>query len=327
MMPMPFGLPLRIFAAPLLAVGLLSACREAPVELAGAGSEPAAAVRQLAGHLQRNDLAAYARDALPPDMHAPLDAAWRSGHSRWPLTEVPLDDQLVPMLAALSKPGSERTLQRSFERQFARQERDLREAARTLGAFGVQYVKNEGDYTPEEREHYAQVIAALSAWAQQAPLSDPGRARASLARMAAIARRSGLDSDQALRDAGMAASLVRLGPVFAEAKATFGRYGLPLDSTFADLRTGLVEQAGNTATVRVHYPLGEQDIDTVVTLERRGGRWYLRDTLRHAEQALAAAAAAEAASAPTIPPLDPASLPADDAQAKHPPVAPPAPAD
>lgn len=290
MKPKPSASVLRVLAALGLSLALLAACKKRePVELAGAASEPAAAVRQLAAHLQRNDLVGFARDAVPPEVHARLDAAWRTGHSRWPLTELPLDDKLVPMLAALSAKDAEKTLQRSFDRQFARQDRDLKEAARTLGLFGVQYVKNEGDYTQEERDHYAQVIAALGDWAQQAPLGDPALAKATLARLAPAARGSGLASEQALNEAGMTGSLQRLTPFFIEAKATFTRYGLPLDATFADLRTGLVEQKGDTATVRIHYPLGEREIDTVVSLTRRDGQWYLTDYLRHADEVLAAA--------------------------------------
>ncbi|MBL8257593.1 MAG: hypothetical protein JNJ62_13400 [Pseudoxanthomonas mexicana] len=304
MKPKPSASVLRVLAALGLSLALLAACKKRePVELAGAASEPAAAVRQLATHLQRNDLVGFARDAVPPDVHARLDIAWRAGQSRWPLTELPLEDKLVPMLAVLSAKDAEKTLQRSFERQFARQDRDLKEAARTLGLFGVQYVKNEGDYTQEERDHYAQVIAALGDWAQQAPLGDPALAKATLARLAPAARRSGLTTEQALSDAGMTDSLQRLTPFFIEAKATFTRYGLPLDATFADLRTGLVEQKGDIATVRIHYPLGEREIDTVVSLTRRDGQWYLTDYLRHAEDVLAGAAPA------LTPPASPVTAP------------------
>jgi hypothetical protein len=295
-MSTPSASLLRALAAFGLSLVLLAACKREPEELAGAASEPAAAVRQLATHLQRNDLVAFARDAVPADVHARLDAAWRQGHSRWPQTDLPLDDKLVPMLAALAAKDSEKTLQRSFDRQFGRQDRDLKEAARTLGLFGVQYVKNEGDYTQEERDHYAQVIAALGEWAQQAPLGDPALARTTLARLAPAARTSGLTSEDALSQAGMQASLQRLTPFFIETKASFARYGLPLDATFADLRTGLVEQKGDTATVRIHYPLAEREIDTVVSLTRRGGQWYLTDYLRHAEDVL------EAVPAPPVAP-------------------------
>lgn len=277
-------------ALPLCALLAMGACKREPAELAGAASEPAATVRQLAQHVQRNDLAGFARMAVPPAEYAQLETAWRENRSRWPLTELPLEGQLAPMLAALAAKDSERRLQREFDRQFAGQERDLKAAARSLGLFGEQYVKNEGNYTPEERDHYAQIIRALSEWAAQAPLSDRKRASAALVRLAAAARKTGLASEQELAAAGMDGSLRRLGPFFAEAKAVLGEYGLPLDASLSDLRTGLVQQKGDQATVRIHYPLGNQEIDTIASLERRGDRWYLSDYLRHVEQALAAPA-------------------------------------
>ena len=85
----------------------------------------------------------------------------------------------------------------------------------------------------------------------------------------------------------MQGSLRRLGPFLAQAKATLADYGLPLDQSFAGLRTELLEQKGDQARVRLHYPLGKQEIDTVVSLQRRDGHWYLTDHLRHALEALA----------------------------------------
>ena len=268
-------MPFRRHASPLvlllcLLCALLAACKPQPQELAGATSEPAAAVRDLIGYLQRDDLAGFARAAVPAEDYAALETAWREDRSRWPLTELPLEDRLVPMLAALSAPNAEANLQRSFERQFARQDADLRDAARSLGLFGVQYVKNEGQYTPEQRLHYTQVINALSEWGQDAPLGDPALARNSIRSLAAAARSAGIDSEQALREAGMEGSLRKLSPFFAAAKAGFARYGLPLEASLTGLRTGLVQQQGDHATVRIHYPLGDREIDSQVKLERQG---------------------------------------------------------
>lgn len=301
----PYGKRLNRWILPVCGLLLLAACKRETVELQGSTSEPAAAVRGLAQHLQRNDLAGFARSAVPPDYHAQLETAWRQGHSRWPLTELPLDDKLVPLLAALAAPGSEKELIASFDRQFARQDRDLKDAARALGQFGVQYVRHEGDYTAEERDHYVQLIGALGEWATRAPLGDPRLAHAAIPQLTAAARQAGLDTEEALQQAGMAASLQRLTPLLVEVKAVLASYGLPLDRTFADLRTGLVQQQGDRASVRIHYPLGDREIDTVVSLERRNGRWYLSDYLRHAEQAIAAMQPDPGA----VPPIDPDSLP------------------
>lgn len=289
---------------PLLLATLLVACRREPEELAGARSEPAAAVRELVDHLRRDDVVGFARAAVPPADYAALETAWREDRSRWPLTELPLSRQLVPMLAALSAPGSEQALMRDFNRQFARQDRDVRQAARSLGLFGVQYLKKEGNYTPTQRLHYTQVVQTFSEWAQDAPLADPALARNTINRMAAAARQAGLASEADLREAGMDGSLRRLAPVFIEIKASFARYGLPLDTTLADLRTGLVEQKGDRATVRIHYPLGNREIDSQVSLERRDGRWYLSDYLRAAEAARSPPPGDPAPEA-TVPPPEP----------------------
>ncbi len=271
-----------------MVVLVLGACRPAtPEELPGASSEPAGAVRQLAGHLQRNDLEAFARDALPAEEHARLAEAWAQDRSRWPLTELPLDEQLGPLLAALAAPGAERELARTFDRQVAGQDKGLRDAARSLALFGQQYLGAQGGYSKEERGHYVQVVAALGQWSAGAPLGDRTRGLAAIARLTEAARATGLDGDEALAAAGMEESLRRLGPFAAAVKAVLADYGLDLDHSLADLRTGLVEEDGDHASVRIHYPLAGREIDTIVSLTRRDGRWYLTDHLEHAAALLA----------------------------------------
>ena len=278
-------MPLRVFFTLLLTALLACACKpRAPVELEGAASEPATAVRQLVQRVRDNDLAGFTRDALPPAELAKMEAAWRDGRSRWPLTELPLDNQLLPTLQALAAPGAERKLQQGFDRQFANQDRDLRDAARSLKLFGAKYVLQQDEYDEDERHHYPQVIAALGDWAEDAPLGDPKRARAAIPLLCAAARKTGLDSETTLQEAGMLGSLQRLGPFFAQLKGTIASYGLDIDHSLADLRTGLVEQDGDRASVRVHYPLADAEIDTVVHLQRRDGRWYLAGYLAEADR-------------------------------------------
>jgi hypothetical protein len=287
---MPSRLPVYrwiLLALPLCGLLALAACKQQPAEPQVSAGGPEAAVLRLVERLRQNDLEGFARGAVPAADYARLEIAWTEGRSRWPLTELPLDDQLEAMLTALAGADSERRLQQGFKRNFANQDKDLKDAARSLGLFGVQYVRREGVYTDEERAHYAQMIAALSEWAQRAPLSDPQRGMAAIPPLVAAARKTGLTDERSFREAGMTGSLRRLSPFFAQAKALLAVYGLPLDRSLAELRTVLVDQKGDQAHVRVHYPLGGSEIDTVVSLQRRDGRWYLTDYLRHAEQALA----------------------------------------
>src|SRR5690606_23650412 len=243
--------------AGLLLLAMLGGCgKPAAPELPGAASEPAGAVRQLVTHLGNNDLAAFARDALPPDMHAGLAQAWRDDRSRWPLSELPLDSQLQPALAALARPGAEQALGQAYDRQFAGQGVALRDAARSLALFGAQYLEQQGHYSAEERGHYTQVVAALGAWAVRAPLGDRKRAHAAIGQLTAAARATGLDAEDSLREAGMEESLRRLGPFLAATKAVIAGYGLDLDASLAELRTGLVQEDGDQASVRIQYALG-----------------------------------------------------------------------
>ena len=78
--------------------------------------------------------------------------------------------------------------------------------------------------------------------------------------------------------------------------------GLDLDADLGTLDASLQQQTGDRAKVRMRYRFAGQDIDTVVSLRRIDGRWYLADYLRHAEAAIAR-------------PLPPAPTPAPDAAA------------
>lgn len=282
---------------PLAALLLLAACRRAPEELPGAATEPAAAVRQLAQHLRNNDLAGYARAAVPPAYYTGLEAAWAQGHSRWPLSELPLDEKLPALLAALSEKNAEQKLRRAFKAQLEGQAASVRQAAHSLELFGVQYLTHQGDYSPAQRTHYVQLVGALSGWAQAAPLSDPKLAQNTITTLAAAARATGLDSAQAFQQAGMTPSLQRLGPFAAALKQVLASYGLRLDESIDQLRTGLVTQDGDRATVRVQYPLAGKELDLQVALLRRDGHWYPAQTLAEVEALLAAARAAEQAKA------------------------------
>lgn len=265
----------------------LAGCKRTPAPAPLVASEPEATVQQLARHLHDGDLEGWARAAVPASEYALLETAWAENRSRWPLTELPLDDQLQPLLATLAAADAERNLGQAFQRNFANQHRDIKQGAQSLGLFGVQYVGNEGVYSDEERVHYAQLITALAQWAQAAPLGDPKRGKAAITDLAVAARKTGLVTEQDFHAAGMTGTLRQLQPFLAQLKTTLNHYGLPLEQSFAGLHTELVEQQGDQAKVRIRYPLGTKQIETTLSLQRLQGHWYLEGNLRHAREALA----------------------------------------
>ncbi|GAB3346079.1 hypothetical protein [Lysobacter tyrosinilyticus] len=244
---------------------------------------PALAVQQLVDDLQRDDLAAYARHAVPPELHSRLETAWTQGRTLWPLTELPLDQKFQGFMTALAEPGSEQKLLAAYRRQFAGADTEIRTAATTLGLFTTQYVSKEAAYSDTERDHYRQLIAALARWGQRAPLGDPARARRLIPQITLAARATGLGGPDGLRRAGMERSLERLGPFFVRVERGLSQYGLDFDAALSGMKITLTEQVGDQARVRVQYTLAGHPIDAFVQMERREGRWYLSDLLRRAE--------------------------------------------
>ena len=294
---------LGLFVIGLLVMGLLAigGCRRdaAPVPAAQtAPAGPAGAVLRLVHDLRHDDLAGYARHAVPPALHARLDVAWREGRSRWPLTELPLHERLPGMLATLAAPGAEKALRATHARQFAGADAELRSAAATISLFAVQYLQREGDYSDEERDHYIQLVGALGQWGQRAPLADSRRARAAIGQLVSGARLTGLAGQTGVSryaQVGMDRSLRRLGPFFARFKRVLRGYGLDLNAALDSVRADLAEPTGDTARVRLRYTVAGRGVDAYVRMQRIDGQWYLTDAVRHAQtQANAPAAPAVA---------------------------------
>lgn len=277
--------PRTIAAVLVCALLALAACqRTSAPEVDDRPDGPAATVRHFAGQLRQYDLAGFARDAVPPQDYQTFVDGWAAGLSRWPLTELPLPERIVPMLAALSANDAERQLGLDYDRQLAGQAADLRNAAQTLGLFIGQYVRTQGDFTPAQRAHFGQVVPAVAAWAQEAPLADAPRAHTALRTLVPAARATGIDSDADLTQAGLAGSLGKLDPFFTALGGVLADYGLSLDDSLAKLETGAVTTEGDVAKVAVTYPLAGKPIQLTVTLRQQDGHWYVADYMDQAAE-------------------------------------------
>ncbi len=262
-----------------LALLSLVACRRDAPDPAVPPAEPVAAVQAMARAIADNDLVAYARLSVPADQFTRLEQAWVQGHSRWPLTELPLHDQLLPLLQALSAEGASQQLQRSFDRQLAGQAAAVRQAAQSMGAFGVQYLRHQAIYTPSQQAHYIQVVETLAAWAGGAPLSDRARARASIAALVGAGQAAGIVDDAQLAQAGMVPSLGQLRPFIGTLKTVLASYGLDLDASLRGVTGEVLSMQGDNALVGLQYPLAGKTITLQIPLTRRDGHWYLTRTL------------------------------------------------
>jgi hypothetical protein len=253
-------------------------------------TRPVDAINVLAARLLARDGAGFATLAVPPDLHVKLESGWREGRTRWPLDELPLDSHLPGMLASLQEKDAQKKLKTMFRSQFAGADQDIDSAIRTLAQFSGQYVEKEPSYTKDERDHIGQAIAALSSWALAAPLSDTARADRFFTALTAAAQRSGIDGkagNAAFAKLGMRSSLDRMSPFIATLLAQMRtQYGLDMDASLRSLNVQLLEQTGDTARLRMRYPLAGRDIDAIIPAVRIDGHWYLADFVTRAEASL-----------------------------------------
>lgn len=278
------------FVLALLAALLLAGCRaeeDAPPPARPAPT-PEAAVHRLLDDLRRDDLGAYAVHALPPDLYARTDAAWRTGRSRWPLSELPLARHLPAAIDRLAAPGAETLLRRGYRQQFAGAHRDVRTAARTLGLFARRVLEDSPDLPADERRHRLQQVAALAAWADTAPLADAGRVEPLLPGLVRAARATHLSGgDAAWSQAGLHRSLTRLRPALREGKRALAALGLDLDASLRGARVERITGTADRARLRLRYTLAGRAVVADLDLVRRPEGWFLADSLRHAQAALA----------------------------------------
>ncbi len=300
--------PIAIAAAAVLIASavLLGGCGrdQPPGSVPTTASAPAQAVRQLVEDLHANDLVAYTRHALPPPLHDQVVAAWSEGHTIWPLTELPLDDRLPGFITVLAAADAEKSLLASYQRQFAGTDRELHTAVATLSLFAAQYVQSSTDYSELERDHYVQLIAALGAWGEQAPLGDTAHAKVAVPQLVAAARLTGLAGPGALQRTGMIRSLTRLGPFFGRFKLVLADYGLDIDAALVGVQTRLIDQTGDEARVALEYVIGGHRIDAQILMERHEGRWYQTDLLRHVRTQVEGHGPDTPADTPTTPGAD-----------------------
>lgn len=291
----------QAFAVALLALAL-SACQPATDNTPtrsqhGATAEPVAASRPvdavyfLRDRLLARDGAGFAKIAVPPELHAQLETAWKAGQSRWPLDELPLDARIPRMLAALQAPNADKTLLKTFKRQFSGADADIDQAIRTLVVFGSGYIEKDPSYNDEERKHTAQAIQAIGRWAVAAPLADAKRAQPFFSALSAAAMRTGIDGNakwQSFLTFGMTQSLNRLSPFFATLIAQLHEeYGLDLDASLRSARVTLLQQLDDHAVLRLQYTLAGQDIDALLPAVRIHNRWYLADYVQRAQLSVA----------------------------------------
>lgn len=278
----------------LLAVVLsLAACRKDPPEAAKAPGDPVAAVEGLAKALRGNDLVRYSRLSLPPELHARTEALWnRRVAQAEPVTDADADEY-DKMMARLTAPNAEAELNRDLKPKLAKLETEISGQWPLMQATTLIFlnaaIQANTDLSAVEKTHANDVAAALVAWAQPALFTDRARARTAVSSVVETANALALPTLAQARALPMMPAMEKGGIALAGVKQVAKAYDLDLDRALDGVRAELVSAQGDSAQVRVSYPLLDKTVSFEMALVRRGDGWYSAQAVADAEAELAEA--------------------------------------
>ncbi len=301
-------LPAWALLALLALVLALAACRKDSPDEAQAPGNPVAAVEGLAKALRDNDLVRYSRLSLPPDLYARSEALW----NRRVAEAEPVSDadaaEYDKMMARLTAPDAEAQLNRDLEPKLAKLEAEISGQWPMMQATALIFlnaaIQANTDLSAEEKTHANEVVAGLMDWAQPALFTDRARARAAVSALVETADALALPTLAQARALPMEPAMEKGGVALAGFKKVAKAYDLDLDRALDGVQAELVSSAGDSAQVKVSYPLLDKTVSFEMEMVRRGDGWYSAQAVRDAEVELAEAgepteAGEEAAPAPT----------------------------
>lgn len=286
-------LPAWALLALLSLVLALGACRKDAPEEAKAPGDPVAAVEGLAKALRDNDLVRYSRLSLPPELYDRSEALW----NRRVAEAAPVDDadaaEYDKMMARLTAPNAEAELNRDLEPKLAKLETEIAGQWPMMQATALIFlnaaIQANTELSDEEKAHSSEVVAGLMAWAQPSLFTDRARARVAVSALVETADALALPTLAQARALPMLPAMEKGGIALAGFKKVAKAYDLDLDRALDGVQAELVSANGDSAQVKVSYPLLDKTVSFEMEMMRRGDGWYSAQSVRDAEAELAEA--------------------------------------
>jgi hypothetical protein len=289
-------LPLRALLALLLLTLVLAACRrEAPADQARAPGDPVEAVEAMAAALRQNDLVRYSHLSLPADLHARSAALWDRRAAEAEPASAEDAEKYDRLMARLLAPDAEEDLGREMDEQLARLEQEiggqwpLMQATATI--FLSAAIQANTELSADEKTHSTEVATQLIDWADPALFTDRERGRQAIAVAIDTARALDLPTLAEARALSHEPAMAKGGIALAGTKDLLKVYGLDVDAMLDGVAAELVAAEGDTARVKVSYPLQGKTVSFEMDMVKRDGAWYGATAIRDAEADLAEAEA------------------------------------
>jgi hypothetical protein len=287
------GLPVLTRVLPrllLLALLLPAGCR-APFDQAKA-SQAKADARAILHSLQTPaDMQRYRQLTLPPPHRQRLEAEWPRLRQKMAL-DASEQATFNSLLKRFTEPKAETYLQRDLNAKIKpiKSEIDskwpLMQASLNLLLQG--WIETNGQLSTSEKAHGKALVAAIIAQMPAEWLQDQALRQQAFAQMVRIARDSGLQDYQSYNSLTYTQFNRKLSNFMDGLKQLGKVYGMDWQAEQARLEVTVLAQSGNTARVKVRYPLGKKWVEFPMDLIAYQGHWFDASAVQLLDAALAA---------------------------------------
>lgn len=271
-----FTVPLKpLSRIALLGLLLLAGCR-APWD-DGKAAQAKADAEAIMHSLQAPDMLRYRALTLPPGQQAALARSWPAIRRQVALDP---DEQETfnKLLTRFIEPKAEAHLQRDLNAKIKplKSEIDskwpLMQSSLTLLLQG--WIETNSQLSVSEKAHGKALVKAIIEQMPAEWLQDKDLRQRAFNQMVAIARDSGIQNYQDYNSLGYTDFHSKLANFLAGLKELGKIYGLDWNAGQQRLEVTVISQSGDTARVRIRYPLGQKWVEFPMDLIEHNGHWY-----------------------------------------------------
>jgi hypothetical protein len=286
---------IRSILATLLAASLLltggcgreDATVQTPAQVASATASPKGAVEAAVKALRNNDVHALLRATLPDEHFQKLGQRWKADMDASQIGEEQRM-QFAMTMGMLTAEGAEDALMALLEPQLVELDKQMAQLPLMIGmgrGIAASAIEQNADLDPAQKEQARKSLDAIANWAQRTPFTDRERARRAVGVVTRTARELDVSTLDEVYALSFEQALAKAGLVLGGFKGVLDIYDLSIDRVLDSVRTSVVSERGDEATVKVEWTLLDAPLSLQSEMVRKDGRWFSRDTLEQIARA------------------------------------------
>ena len=155
--------------------------------------------------------------------------------------------------------------------------------------FAAQSIQENEELSDEEKQQANNALTGAANWINQTNFGDRELARKAVREAITTAKALNMKSLDEVQAMDFETMLGKAGTAFQGVKRILAVYGLDVNKTLQSVKSELVSQDGDKATVKVNFSLFDQPLSFNTEMVQVDGRWYGKKAMEEASKTADAA--------------------------------------